>query len=90
MAEEQPSFEKAYSDLEIILQQLEDGKLSLEESIAQYQQGMQLILFCKQQLHHAELKIQEVSADFEGGMKTKPIEAPSQKLKSTKPTDTSY
>ena len=41
------SFEDALSELEEIVSQLEDGKVSLEESIDIYTRGTQLRLHCE-------------------------------------------
>ncbi len=56
------SFESAVSELESLVQSLEGGKLSLEEALAGYQRGTELIRYCQQTLGAAEQKIQVLEA----------------------------
>ena len=42
-----PTFEKALTDLEKILQELESGDLPLEKAIKKFEQGMALSKFCE-------------------------------------------
>jgi exodeoxyribonuclease VII small subunit len=51
-------FETALSELEQIVHTMEDGRLPLEESIAAYRRGSELLRHCQQQLSDAERKIQ--------------------------------
>jgi len=51
-------FEAALSELERIIQSMEGGRLPLEESIAAYRRGSELLEHCQQQLSDAERKIQ--------------------------------
>lgn len=51
-------FEEALSKLEEIVSQIEAGKVSLEESIDKYGQGIALIKQCRSILDQAEKKIQ--------------------------------
>lgn len=51
-------FETALSELEQIVHTMEDGRLPLEESIAAYRRGSELLRHCQQQLGDAERKIQ--------------------------------
>lgn len=56
------SFEAALAELEAIVQGMEAGKLSLEESLAAYQRGAILLKFCQNALAVAEQKIQILEA----------------------------
>ncbi|MBA3904024.1 MAG: exodeoxyribonuclease VII small subunit [Rhodocyclaceae bacterium] len=56
------SFEAALAELEAIVQGMEAGKLSLEESLAAYQRGAGLLKFCQNALAVAEQKIQVLEA----------------------------
>jgi len=38
-----PSFESALEELQAIVAKMEDGKLALEESLAAYQRGVELL-----------------------------------------------
>ena len=51
-------FEAALAELELIVQSMEGGRLALEESIAAYRRGSELLKHCQQQLSDAENKIQ--------------------------------
>jgi len=53
-----PSFEAAMAELESIVQSMESGRLSLEESLAAYQRGAVLLKHCQGALAAAEQKIQ--------------------------------
>jgi exodeoxyribonuclease VII small subunit len=56
------SFEAALAELESIVQGMETGKLSLEESLAAYQRGATLLKHCQGALASAEQKIQILEA----------------------------
>ena len=57
------SFEKALEELEAIVARMEDGKLPLEESLAAYQRGTELLKLCESKLDAAQARI----AILEGG-----------------------
>ena len=57
-----PSFEAALAELESIVQGMETGKLSLEESLAAYQRGATLLKYCQNTLAAAERRIQVLEA----------------------------
>lgn len=61
----QLTFEQAYSQLEELVQKLEGGNLSLEESLALYRRGMALAERCGQVLDTAELSIQALAPSGE-------------------------
>ena len=52
------TYEQAVAELERLVQAMEDGRLPLEESIAAYRRGSELLKYCQQQLSEAERKIQ--------------------------------
>lgn len=51
-------FEQMIAELEIIVQQLEQGDLSLDEALAQFERGIALTRASQQQLQAAEQKVQ--------------------------------
>ena len=59
---DQPAFEQALAELERILRNLEDGSVSLEESLAQYERGVALLKGCYQRLRDAEQRILKISS----------------------------
>ncbi len=59
------SFEQAIKRLTDIVSKIEDGQISLEQSLNQYEQGMELIKHCRDILQKAEKKIEEISKEKE-------------------------
>lgn len=57
------SFEKALEELESIVARMEDGRLPLEESLAAYQRGAELIRFCESRLTDAQARIAILEGD---------------------------
>jgi len=51
------TFEKALEELEALVARMEDGKLPLEESLAAYQRGAELIKYCESRLADAQARI---------------------------------
>lgn len=60
---EKLTFEKALTDLETIIAQLEQGELSLEESIKIYEDGVKLTAFCNNEIKNAKLRIEELRTE---------------------------
>jgi exodeoxyribonuclease VII small subunit len=56
------SFEEAFERLQTAIQKLEDGGLSLEESIEQFELGMRLANLCTNMLDRAELRVSRLMA----------------------------
>ncbi len=55
-----PSFEKALEELEHIIEQMEQGEISLEESLKSFERGIYLTRTCQQALRNAEQKVQQL------------------------------
>lgn len=53
-------FEKSLGALEAIVHQLEDGELSLEQSLAAFEQGVKLTRECQGALGEAEQRVQQL------------------------------
>jgi exodeoxyribonuclease VII small subunit len=60
MAKKTPNFEKALTDLETLVEDMEQGNLSLEESLKRFEKGIALSSECQLALQNAELKIKEL------------------------------
>lgn len=60
------SFEEALRQLEAIVEKLESGEASLEESIALFEQGTALAKLCEGKLNQAAAKIQELTMGEDG------------------------
>lgn len=63
--EEKPSFEAALARLEQIVQDLEGGDLTLEETLARYEEGSRLAGECARRLEEAEQRIRVLSSSTE-------------------------
>ncbi len=60
------SFESSLKRLEAIVESLEQGKVSLEEAVGLYEEGIQLSKDCAEQLKATELKIRKLSKSIGG------------------------
>jgi exodeoxyribonuclease VII small subunit len=52
-----PSYESAMVELEQIIADMEAGKLSLEDSLAAYKRGAELLALCRTQLEDAQQQV---------------------------------
>ena len=64
-----PDFEKQLRALESVVERLEKGDLSLEESVQLFEEGIKLSDACKKELEGAEGKIQLLVDRGKSGMK---------------------
>lgn len=76
MSPPENSFEKAYSRLEKILELLNTGIVSLEESLKLYEEASHLLSSCSQQLQNAEKKIQVLKKSRNGELQMDENNAP--------------
>lgn len=51
------NFETALADLTEIVRQMEEGQLPLEQSLAAYKRGAELLQFCQKSLQDAEQQV---------------------------------
>ena len=76
-------FEEALKRLEEIVGRLEKGELPLEDSLALYEEGIQLSRLCHTKLEEAERKIELLVKDAKGALVPDEVGRPrSQPLKS--------
>jgi len=61
MAEAELTFEQAFGQLEEVVQQLESGELSLEQSLALFEKGVRLAKLCEGKLDQAEQKVSQLT-----------------------------
>jgi exodeoxyribonuclease VII small subunit len=70
-AQKTASFEAAMAELEQIVADMEAGKLSLEDSLAAYKRGAELLAFCRGRLEDAQQQVRVledgVLKDFSAG-----------------------
>lgn len=67
------NFETALTELESLVQNLESGQTSLEDSINAYERGVALKKHCEQKLKEAELKIEQIAQNEDGSVTTAPF-----------------
>ena len=66
-------FESALEDLEQVVEQLESGELSLEDSLSAFEKGVGLVRVCNQKLNEVEKKIEMLVKDKEGKLQLKAL-----------------
>ena len=54
-------FEKSLESLESLVQRMEEGELSLDDSLAAYERGIALYRRCQSALEQAELRVRQLS-----------------------------
>lgn len=74
MKEENKSFEQAVYELEEIVEKLEKGDMTLDESIQYFQRGIELSKYCSKRLDEAEKKISVLIEDDTGNINEEPFE----------------
>ncbi len=70
-----PSFEAALAKLEVLVDRLEQGDLTLEQALAAFEEGVALARRCGTQLGDAERRIEVLLRQGDGWV-TRPLEAP--------------
>ena len=76
------NFEGAMDRLEKIVEQMESGKLPLEDLIVRYEEGMNLVKVCQERLANAEQKIEIIARNSAGKPEVKAFE-PTQEAAAT-------
>jgi len=59
-----PAFEQALAEVETIIQRMEEGRLGLEEQIAEYERGVRLLRRCRDVLTKAEQRVQVIDSEL--------------------------
>lgn len=67
------TFESALQRLEEITRELEDGDLSLENSLKKFDEGIQLADFCNEKLNEAKAKV-ELLLQKDGKLTAQPFD----------------
>lgn len=73
------SFEEALANLEQITKDLEQGNLSLEESLEKFDEGMKLAGFCNRKLEDAQKKV-DILLKKDGQLVSEPFEDKTEDL----------
>lgn len=74
------AFETALQKLERIVDDLEKGELSLEDSLAQFAEGVTLSQLCLEKLSVAEAQIDLILEEKQGRVSTKPLKLQEETL----------
>jgi len=61
-----PDFEAAIAELEQLVETLEQGDISLEESLKHFERGIELTRTCQKALQEAEQKVQILTQNDNG------------------------
>ena len=69
------SFETALTKLEAIVDSMEQGEVPLAELLAKYEDGTKLLKICESRLKDAELKIEKLKKQKDGGGAFEPFES---------------
>ncbi|MGH7769851.1 MAG: exodeoxyribonuclease VII small subunit [Candidatus Binatia bacterium] len=72
--QEKKKFEEAIEELEKVVERLESGELSLEDSLAAFEEGVGLVKFCNQRLTEVEKKIELLVKDKDGKLRLKSLD----------------
>ena len=68
-----PDFEKSLNELESLVEQMEKGEMSLEESLKAFERGIVLARTCQQALKEAEQKVQ-ILMEKDGKSEIQPVD----------------
>jgi exodeoxyribonuclease VII small subunit len=68
------NFEEAYSELEKIVERMEEGTTTLDEAIALYERGVTLSRHCAGLLEAAELRVNRLRDEEDGTVLETPFE----------------
>ena len=67
------SFEESLERLEKLVNKMESGDATLEQSLVWFEEGMDLLKLCQVQLNNAEQKVQELVKKTDGKFELKDI-----------------
>jgi len=73
MKDKELNFEKALAELEQIVEKLEKGGLSLNESLGLFEKGVKLSRFLRTELEKAEKKVEILLKDEKGDIRREPF-----------------
>jgi len=72
--EQEVTFEVAIKRLEEITEKLESGDLSLNESLALFEEGIKLARMCSRQLTEAQGRVETLIRNSDGTVSSEPFE----------------
>lgn len=71
--EEKITFEEAVARLEQIVRAMEEGKLSLDDSLRAFEEGIALVRFCNGRLDSAEQRVRILMSGEDGALAEQPF-----------------
>ena len=69
------TFEEAMAQLELLVKEMEEGGLSLDETLACYEQAMALVRHCNSKIEAAEQKIRLLVTAEDGSVTDRPLDS---------------
>jgi exodeoxyribonuclease VII small subunit len=81
------NFEGAMDRLEEIVEQMESGKMMLEELIVRYEEGMKLVKICQERLTSAEQRIEIITRNNAGKAGVKEFAPAPERESAAKPEE---
>lgn len=73
-ADQTPDFEKSLAELETLVERMEQGELTLEESLKSFERGMALTRHCQKALDQAQQKVDRL-LEQDGDIQVAPFES---------------
>lgn len=74
MSEKEFSFEASLEELQNIVTALENGNVSLDDSLSLYERGVSLVRLCNKRLDEAQQRVDAVRTASDGTVTTVPFE----------------
>lgn len=71
--DEELTFEDAYQALQDTVERLQNGGLTIAESVTLYERGMKLADLCSRRLQEAELRVSQLAQDADGTLIVAPL-----------------
>ena len=68
------TFEEAMATLEALVKKMEDGGLSLDETLASYEEAMALVRYCNTRIEDAEQRIRLLVTGEDGSVTDRPFD----------------
>jgi exodeoxyribonuclease VII small subunit len=70
----EPRFEAALAELETVVRRLEQGELPLEDSLAAFERGMELVKQLSKRLEDIERRVEVLLRQDDGSLATKALD----------------
>jgi len=71
---EEKSFEECLAALEQVVEKIETGEMSLEESLSTFENGVHLVKTCNEKLNEVEKRIELLTKDPDGKLQLSLLE----------------